>query len=143
MKRRMKRRWWLWLLLALACLVIVFGVSELTGISIGSIFGWGVLGIFGVLATIGLLMLSAVFVVLPIGMLVKFLLECFISNREMLYMTLGSLGFCAILVGWILTIRESGWSFLVMMVGFTMGCLAGIEYQRFSDLRKEEETRQG
>ncbi|MEE9520796.1 MAG: hypothetical protein V3V43_03685, partial [Dehalococcoidales bacterium] len=75
--------------------------------------------------------------------LLKLLLTIFVSNKEYLSITLGSLGVCAILVGWILTIRESGWSFLVIMVGFSMGCLAGIEYQRFSDLRKEEETRQG
>ena len=139
----MKRRWWLWLLLALACSLIIFAVSELTGLSIAGIFGWGALGVLGIFGVLAALMLSAVFVVLPIVVLVKFLLECFISNREILYITLGSVGFCAILVGWILTIRESGWSFLVIMVGFSMGCLAGIEYQRFSDLRKEEEMRQG
>lgn len=63
-------------------------------------------------------------------MLVKFLLECYIENKEVLYITLGSLGFCAILIGWVLTIRESGWSFLVMMGGFSLGCLAGAEYQK-------------
>ncbi len=125
----MKRKWWLWLSLFLVCLTIVFVVSELTGVSIGSIFGWGTLGILGILGIIVTLMVGAVFVILPITMLVKILLECFISNKEMLYMTLGSLGFCAILVGWILTIRGSGWSFLIMMVGFSMGCFAGAEYQ--------------
>ncbi len=124
----MKRRWWLWLLIALACSVIVFVVSELIGISIVRILGWGVLGAFGVLSVIFTIIITTFFT-FCIGGLIRFLLECFISNKEILSITLGSLGVCAILVGWILTIRESGWSFLVIMVGFFMGCFAGAEYQ--------------
>ena len=125
----MKRRWWLWLLLALACLVIVFGVSELTGISIGSIFGWGALGTLGVIAVIILTMFVAFFAFF-IAWLLTLLLENFISNEEKLSITLGILGFCAILVGYI-TAREFEWSLFIVMVGFFTGCLAGVKYQRF------------
>lgn len=129
MKR--KRKWWLWLLIALACMITVFVIAELTGASITSIFGWGILGIFGVLGVMGALIVGTFFVILPIVMVIRLLLEAFISNREILYLTLGSLGFCAILVGWILTIRQQPeWSFPVMIVGFLLGCLAGAEYQK-------------
>ena len=124
-----KRKWWLWLLIALACMIIVFVIAELTGASILSTFGWGILGVFGVLGVILALILS-VFVIAPIVMIIRLLLQCFISNKEILSITLGSLGFCAILVGWILTIRQNEWSLLIMMVGFALGCLAGVEYQK-------------
>ena len=134
----MKRRWWLWLLLAWACLMVVFGVSELAGVSILSIFGWGALGALGVLAFIIIFTMFAAFFALPIAWLLKLLLENFISNRQKLSITLGSLGFCAVLVGYILTVREFEWSLFVVTVGFLMGCLAGAEYQRFlDDLQKE------
>ena len=88
----MKRRWWLWLLLALACLVVVFGVSELTGISIGSIFGWGTLGVLGVVVLIISSTILAGFAFL-IACILKLLLGSFISNRENVSITLGILGF--------------------------------------------------
>ena len=132
----MKRRWWLWLLLALVCSMIVFGISELIGVSIGSILGWGTLGVLGVVGLIvGITLLAGL--TFLIGGLIRLLLECFISNREMLSITLGILGFCAILVGYILTATEFEWSLFIIMVGFFIGFLAGEEYQRFSDLRKE------
>ena len=139
----MKRRWWLWLLLAFACLTVIFGISELTGISIGSIFGWGTLGVLGVVAIVVALTILAGLAYFIAGIL-RLLFQIFISNTEKLSITLGILGFCAILVGYILTAtREFGWSIFIVMVGFFIGFLAGEEYQRFSDLRKEEETRQG
>jgi len=134
----MKRRRWLWLLLASACLIIVFGVSGLTGISIGSIFGWGTLGVLGALGLVVALTILAGLAYLIAGIL-RLLIQIFISNIEKLSITLGILGFCAVLVGYILTAtREFGWSIFIVMVGFFIGFLAGEEYQRFSDLRKEE-----
>ena len=124
-----KRKWWIGLLIALACMIVVFVIAEITGASIISTFGWGILGVFGVLGVILALILSA-FVIAPIVMIIRLLLGYFISNKEILYITLGSLGFCAILVGWILTIKQNGWSLLVMMVGFALGCVAGVEYQK-------------
>jgi len=128
-KMKRKRKWWIWLLIALVCMIIVFVIAEITGASIISTFGWGILGVFGVLGVILALILS-VFVIAPIVMIIRLLLGYFISNKEILFVTLGSLGFCAILVGWILTIRQNGWSLLVMMVGFALGCVAGVEYQK-------------
>jgi len=130
MKRR--RKWWLWLIIAFACMMIVFGIAELTGASIISIFGWGILGILGFLAVTLASILALVFLVAPIAWVIRALLDEFISNKEILYITLGSLGFCAILVGWILTTRQVWWSALVIMGGFAFGCLAGVEYQQHS-----------
>ena len=130
MKRR--RKWWLWLIIAFACMMIVFGIAELIGASIISIFGWGILGILGFLAVTLASILALVFLVAPIAWLIRALLDEFISNKEILYITLGSLGFCAILVGWILTTRQVWWSALVIMGGFAFGCLAGVEYQQHS-----------
>jgi len=138
-KMKKKRKWWIGLLIALACMIVVFVIAEITGASIISTFGWGILGVFGVLGVILALILSA-FVIAPIVMIIRLLLGYFISNKEILYITLGSLGFCAILVGWILTIKQNGWSLLVMMVGFALGCVAGVEYQKdlLSDSNKTE-----
>jgi len=130
MKR--KRKWWIWLIIAFACMMIVFAIAELTSASITSILGWGILGVLGVLGVAAALIAGTIFVVAPIVMVIRALLGWFISNREILYITLGSLGFCAILVAWILTIRQVGWSLLVMMLGFALGCLAGVEYQQHS-----------
>ena len=139
MKR--KRKWWVWLIIAFACMMIIFGIAELTGTSVVGIFGWGILGILGFLAVTLGLVLAAMFIVAPIAGIITMLLREFISNKEILYITLGSLGFCAILVGWILTIRQVGWSFLVIMVGFAFGCLAGVEYQKHSlSVSNESET---
>lgn len=128
MKRR--RKWWLWLLIALGCMIIVFVIAELTGASIISTFGWGILGILGFLAAILVSILALVFLVAPIAWVIRTLLDEFISNKEILYITLGSLGFCAILVGWILTTRQVWWSSLLIMGGFAFACLAGAEYQK-------------
>jgi len=130
MKR--KRKWWLWLIIALGCMIIVFVIAELTGASIISTFGWGVLGILGVVGVIAALVIGTVFFIFPITGVIWLLLRHLISNKEMLYVTLGSLGFCAILVGWILTARHSGWSLPVMIVGFVLGCFTGVEYQKHS-----------
>ena len=130
MKR--KRKWWLWLTIAFVCMIVVFAVSELTGASIGSVFGWGILGILGLLAAASGLALAALFLIAPAAAIIRLLVRGLTSNREVRYITLGSLGFCAILVGWILTIRQVGWSFVVIMVGFALGCLTGVEYQEHS-----------
>jgi len=140
MKR--KRKWWLWVIIAFACVMIVFGIAELTGASIISIFGWGILGILGFLAAILVSILALVFLVAPIAWVIRALLDEFISNKEILYITLGSLGFCAILVGWILTTRQVWWSALVIMGGFAFGCLAGVEYHKHSlSVSNESEVR--
>lgn len=130
MKR--KRKWLLWLIIALGCMIIVFVTAELTGASITSILGLGILGILGAIGVIAVLVVGTVFLILPITGGIWYLLAHIISNREILYITLGSLGFCAILTGWILTVRQSSWSLLVMMVGFGLGCFAGAEYQKYS-----------
>lgn len=130
MKR--KRNWWLWLIIAFACTMIVFSVAELTGASIVSIFGWGILGILGFIAVTLGLMLVSIIIVVPLAGIIRALLTEFISNKEIVYITLGGLGFCAILVGWILTTRQVQWSLMVMMVGFALGCLAGVEYYKHS-----------
>jgi len=132
-----KRRWWLWLLLAIACITILVAVSELTGISLVSLIGLGILGPLGIVLLI-LSLIMVVFFALAGAWLVKVLLESFISNREKLSITLGTLGFCAILVGYILTVREFEWSLFVVTVGFLMGCLAGAEYQRFLEGSEKE-----
>ena len=140
MKRR--RKWWLWIIIAFACVMIVFGIAELAGASIISIFGWGILGILGFLAAALASILAFVFLVAPIAWVIRALLNEFISNKEILYTTLGSLGFCAILVGWILTTRQVWWSALVIMGGFAFGYLAGVEYQKHSlSVSNESETR--
>ncbi len=132
----MKRRWWLWILLPIACLIIVFGVSELTGASEVSIFGWAILGAFGIMTTIFYALFLALFGAAG-ALLVKVLLGIFISNGENLSITLGILGFCAILVGYILTLGQFAWSLFIVIAGFFMGCFAGAEHQRFFDLHKE------
>lgn len=136
----MKRKWWLWLLLASACSMVIFGISELTGISLGGIFG---LGIGSVLLVVALIIGIPFALTMTFGFayivaqIFRLLLSSFISNREMPYITFGILGLCTILVGFILTATKSDWSLFVIMVGFFMGCLAGAEYQRFGDLQKE------
>jgi hypothetical protein len=129
---KINRKWWLWVIIAFACVMIVFGIAELTGASIINIFGWGILGILGFLAATLVSILALVFLVTPITWVIRALLNEFISNKEILYITLGSLGFCAILVGWILTTRQVWWSALVIMGGFVFGCLAGVEYHKHS-----------
>lgn len=128
MKR--KRKWWLWAIIAFACVLVVFGIAELTGASIVSSFGWGILGVTGFLVFTFVSILAAVFLVAPIAWVTKALLGEFISNRERLYVTLGSLGFVTILVGWILTTKQVWWSSLVIIGGFAFGCFAGVEYQK-------------
>ena len=140
MKRR--RKWWLWPIIAFACVLIVFGIAELTGASIISSFGWGILGVLGFLAFTFVSILAAVFLVAPIAWVIKALLEEFISNKERLYITLGSLGFCTILVGWILTTKQVWWSSLVIMGGFAFGCFAGVEYQKHSLIGSNEFERE-
>lgn len=130
MKR--KKKWWLWLTIAVGCMVIVFVIAELTGASVTSVFGWGVLGILSAVGIIAALIIGAVFIIFPITAVIWFILGHLISNKEILYVTLGSLGFCAILVGWVLTTRHSEWSLPVMMVGFVLGCFTGVEYQKHS-----------
>lgn len=128
MKR--KRNWWVWPTIIFGCMLIILGIAELTGTSIASVFGWGMLGMLGAVGIILTLAVGAVFFIIPITGGIWYLLAHLISNREILYVTLGSLGLCAILVGWILTVRQSGWSLPVMIVGFGLGCFAGAEYQK-------------
>jgi len=129
MKR--KRKWWLWLIIALGCMIIVFIIAELTGASITSILGWGAFGAIGIFVVI--LLAGAAFV---IPFLFRALLKGFVSNREKMSIILGSLGLCAIVVGWIATSMEASWSLFLIMSGFSMGCLAGAEYQEYLDLRE-------
>ena len=136
MKRR--RKWWLWLLIALACMIIAFAIAELTGASIIGTFGWGILGILGAVGIMAALVIGAVFFIVPVTGGIWLLLRHLISNREILYVTLGGLGLCAILVGWILTARHSGWSLPVMMIGFGLGCFTGVEYQKHLSIDSNE-----
>jgi len=129
MKR--KRKWWLWLLVALACVIIVFVIAELTGASVTSIFGWGALGAIGVFAVI---LLAGIAFVIPF--LFRALLREFVSNHERLSLILGGLGLSAIVIGWVGTGLEARWSLFLIMSGFSMGCLAGAEYQEYSNLRE-------
>ena len=130
----MKRKLWLWILIALACSAIVSVVSWLTDVSIASIFGWG---ISGILFVVFIIVVGGLFI-FPIAYIFKFLLESLIANREMLYITLGSLGLCAILVGLILFTRGwYEWSFPVIIVGYSLGCLAGAEFQKNYDLQSK------
>ena len=127
----MKKRWWLWLLIALGCLSIIFIVSRLMGVSLFHIVGWGVLGVIGAFAVI---LLAVIAFVIPL--ILRALFKEFVSNRERMSIILGSLGLCAIIVGWMGTILEARWSLFLIMSGFSMGCLAGAEYQEYLDLRK-------
>ena len=129
MKR--KRKWWLWLIIALGCMIIVFIIAELTGASITSILGWGAFGAIGIFVVI--LLAGAAFV---IPFLFRALLRDFVSNHERLSVILGGLGLCAIVAGWIATSMEASWSLFLIMSGFSMGCLAGAEYQEYLDLRE-------
>jgi hypothetical protein len=131
-KMKKKRKWWLWIIIAFACVIITFGVAELTGASVASVFGWGILGILGFMAVTLGLMLVSIIIVVPIAGIIRALLTEFISNKEIVYIILGGLGFSAILVGWILTTRQVEWSVIVMMVGFALGCFAGVEYHKHS-----------
>lgn len=126
-----KRKWWLWLIIAFACAMIAFAIAELTGASIIGVFGWGALGVIGVFAVI---LLAGISLVIPF--LFRALLKEFVSNHERLSIILGSLGLCAIVVGWVATGLEASWSLFVVMSGFSMGCLAGAEYQEYLDLRE-------
>ena len=126
-KMKRKRKWWLWLLIALACMIVVFVIAELTGAPTISIFGWGALGVIGIFVFI---LFGGISFIIPL--LFRALLEMVISNREKLSIILGSIGFCAIVVGWITTRLEYDWSLFLMMSGFSMGCLAGAEYQKHS-----------
>lgn len=134
MKR--KRKWWLWPLGALSCLSIIFAVSKLMGIPLSSIVGWGTLGVIGVFAIILFALLAFV-----IPVLLRALFREFVSNRERMSIILGSLGLCAIVVGWMGTILEARWSLFVVMSGFSMGCLAGAEYQEHLDLQNAAQLR--
>ena len=129
MKR--KRKWWLWLIIAFACVMIAVAIAELTGASIIGVFGWGALGVIGVFVFI---LLAGISFALPL--LFRALLETVISDREKLSIIFGSIGVCAIVVGWITTRLEYDWSLFLMMSGFSMGCLAGAEYQKYLDLRE-------
>lgn len=129
MKR--KRKWWLWLVIALACMIIVFAIAELAGASVISVFGWGALGAIGVFAVI---LLAGVAFVIPF--LFRALLREFVSNHERLALILGGLGLSAIVIGWVGTGLEARWSLFLIMSGFSMGCLAGAEYQEYSNLRE-------
>ena len=129
MKR--KRKWWLWLIITFACVMIAFAIAELTGASIIGVFGWGALGVIGVFV---FLLLAGMSFILP--MLFRALFETVVSNREKLSIILGSIGACAILAGWITTRLEYDWSLFLILSGFSMGCLAGAEYQKHLDLRE-------
>lgn len=129
MKR--KRKWWLWLVIALACMIIVFTIAELTGAPVVSVFGWGALGAIGVFAVI---LLAGIAFVIPF--LFRALLREFVSNHERLALILGGLGLSAIIVGWVGTGLQARWSLFLIMSGFSMGCLAGAEYQEYSNLRE-------
>ena len=129
MKRN--RKWWLWLLIALGCLLIIFVVSKLMGVSLFHILGWGALGAVGVFVVI---LSAGMAFVLPF--IFRALLKGFVSNREKMSIILGSLGLCAIVVGWIATRMEASWSLFLIMSGFSMGCLAGAEYQEYLNLRE-------
>ena len=126
-----KRKWWLWLVIALACMIIVFAIAELTGASIISVFGWGALGAIGIFA---LILLAGIAFIIPFFF--RVLLRAFVSNHERLSLILGGLGLCAIVIGWVGTGLEARWSLFLIMSGFSMGCLAGAEYQEYSNLRE-------
>jgi hypothetical protein len=130
-KMKRKRKWWLWLVIALACMVAVFAIAELTGASVTSILGWGALGAIGVVAVV---LLAGVAFVIPF--LLRALLKAFVSNHERLSLILGGLGLSAIVIGWVGTGLEARWSLFLIMSGFSMGCLAGAEYQEYSALRE-------
>ena len=133
----MKRRWWLWLILALACLIMVFGVSELTAVSIVDIFALGILGPILFIFWIFLYGLISI----GIGGGVKVLLEKLISDRVALYCTLIVLGLCFMLVG-LLVFKEGVWSFIFTGTGFWMGFFAGLEFQKHqSDAEQHERER--
>jgi len=106
----MKRRWWLWLLLATACLMVALAISEITGISTGNITGWGTLGILGKVALVFVLVFVfaiAVGMAYIIAYLLKLLLTKFVSHGKNLSTILGVLGFCIILAGYVLSIVEN------------------------------------
>ncbi|MFC1945289.1 hypothetical protein ACFLWF_00880 [Chloroflexota bacterium] len=138
----MKRRWWLWLILATACFMVTFSISEITGISTGNIIGWGTLGILGKVALVfGLVFGFAIAagIAYIIAHLLKLLLKKFVSHGEKLSTILGVLGFCIILVGYVLTNVEnnwSNWSLFIMIIGFFTGCLAGVVYQESKSLNQ-------
>jgi hypothetical protein len=131
-----KRKWWFWLLIALACVTIVVTVAELTGASIISIFGWGALGAIGIFA---LVLLACIAFIIPF--VFRTLLRALTSNHERLSLILGGLGLCAIIAGWIGTGLEARWSLFVTMSGFSMGCLAGAEYQEYLSERDANSER--
>jgi len=128
---KIKRKWWLWIIIAFACAMIAFAIAELTGASIIGVFGWGALGVIGVFAFI---LLAGMSFILP--MIFRALLETVVSNREKLSIIFGSIGACAILAGWITSRLEYSWSLFLILSGFSMGCLAGAEYQKHLDLRE-------
>ena len=129
MKR--KRKWWFWPVIALACMVTVFAIAELTGAPAVSVFGWGALGGIGVFAVV---LLAGVAFIVPFFL--RVLLRPFVSNHERLAVILGGLGLSAVVIGWVGTGLEARWSLFVIMSGFSMGCLAGAEYQEYSALRE-------
>ena len=136
-----KRKWWLWLIIAFACMITAFALAELTGTSIGSVFGWGLFGVLGLVVLVLGLALTGLFIVVPSAAIIRWLVAAFISNREIRYITLGSLGFSSIMAGWILTTRQAGWSLIVVMVGFALGCLTGVEYEQHSLSSSNESAR--
>lgn len=133
----MKKRWWLWLLITLACMIVIFIISELTGVSIVSIFGWGTLGVFGIVALIVSFLFLGTFAFM-IAFLIKLLLP--ISNMENRAFIMGILGFCAILIGYFLNTKTE-WSIFIIMVGFAIGCVAGAVYQEGLDIKRYEPQR--
>lgn len=123
-------------MLVAGCMIILFGISELTGISLTKIFGIGILGPLG-LGLLFLLLLFGTYCAFAVALLIKVLLETFISNRNKLTITLGIIGLCVILAGYLLAIKNIGWSLFAVIVGFSVGCIAGAEYQKSTDLKKE------
>jgi hypothetical protein len=133
----MKRRWWLWLLLATACLMAALGIAEITGISTGNITGWVTLGILGKVALV--FVLAFVFAIAAgmayiIAYFLKLLLAKVFSHGNNLSTILGVLGFCIILAGYLISILENNWSLFIVIIGFFTGCLAGVEYQKSKSL---------
>ena len=133
----MKRRWWLWLLLATTCLMAAFGIAEITGISTGNITGWGTLGILGKVALVFVLAFVfaiAVGIAYIVAYLLRLLFAKFVSHGKNLSTILGVLGFCIILAGYLLSVVENNWSLFIVIIGFFTGCLAGVEYEENKSL---------
>jgi len=134
-----RRKWWFWLLIALACLVLLFVIAELIGASVPSVLGWGALGVVGFIAA---MFFAGVSFILPF--LFRILLVDVIRNQEIRSIVMGVMGACAIFAAWMPTGLGEGWSLFLMMSGFSLGCLAGAEYQKylFNRESKPQEVRE-